>query len=651
MSRKSATIPPVTPLVTALEIVEDFNKMKKDGLFPEQFSIDVLSNSVLPILNNVYQRIIALTPLCYTTDEILSPNHRGRWIILTEKAIKYLSQSILAFCKEFYSNGTKSGLNIALYRLNYVMYLFSIEEPFAKITLNQIKIPENDPENQFNFKKYDKTIECLSKAVAHCLTKDKKKIFKATEFFKKIETDVFTRIPKKKTDKKPLSVTNSYIKELFNFRGLLKAQLDMAYRDNSNEEQGVNYQNVLIEGYAITFPFKNKKMIAADVMSEFLFALFDCQTDERYKSYPKDPCEIEQTIMNLIFFWYVNYNEDFHTPYCDTILKFMNTYCSLVFDSECINVAVADRKIEMQKKGVQIKVQSKKIRLCYINENIVADIMTELDAHLYFLIPISIYLGNLTSDISSETKGIDSKYVRFTHDIASRADKYSAFVKRMIGIDINDSYQFFISLCTSLVYRCHNYFASYIIFSTLQKVLDEINTRKERGFNLNSLEKNVIEQYNDLKSIFPNTSNPGNLENYQITTKLAQPFICHPDILKSVGNKLMSNATKLSLKNEVSPEIANELNTFVKNYEESEIYYLQKPKVRAESLRPVLGFDLLEYLSKLPIDESEEKTLAHFDRPTKIVIKRTTKEDRIKRRKALAKKRMSRRKEKAQQSN
>ena len=420
---------------TAKEILEKIDKCKADknkGFF-QQESFDY--HAVLEVVNLVFERVQKLMPYCFTTDNILGLSQRGRWIVLTEKAIKYIVQCIQAVSKEFNQTPEKSQLPNCFYKLRFVMYLFGLIEEGIKINVNTI--PQYD-ESIVDFKKYHKSMDQISKALQNCSGKDKKKISKAADHLKKLETNVFTRISKKKQpEKAPLIETNAYLKELNNFRGLLKAQLDMVYRDNSNEEQGVNYSNVLIEGYAITFPFKNKRIIATDVISEFMFALFDCQTDDNYKSYPKDPCDVEQTLMNLVFFWYVNYNEDFQTFKCQEIMELMNEYCMGVFDLECVNFTVAKRKIETSLKGAQTKMITKQIRLFYINENLIADIMTELDSHLYFQIPFSTYLMEYSE------KQMDS--ITNIQGLLQRQKKYENFVSRLCSIDFNDSYQFFCS--------------------------------------------------------------------------------------------------------------------------------------------------------------------------------------------------------------
>ncbi|ELP92089.1 hypothetical protein EIN_379760 [Entamoeba invadens IP1] len=564
-------------------------------------------------------------------------NNKGRWIILTEKCIKYLRQVIVAYCKEYCASGqSKSGIDIALFRLNYVIYLFSIVESSMKVP-PPIEVKENDEKDGLSFKRFDKIIDSFSRALNYLQSSDKKKVVKAADFFKKIDTDVFTYIPKKKSEmkekEKPIRVTNSYIKELFNFRELLKAQLELTYhRDISKDEAGVNYNNLLIEGYCITFPFKNKRLVSADVISELFFSLFDCQTDEQYKAYPSDPSEISQTLMNLIFFWYQNYNEDFRSVFCENIVKWMNRYSVLVFDLECINTAAATKKMEMQSnKEKQKKVQAKKIRLAYINENIVADILTEIDAEMLFNVPFSSYLVD-TEQLNKTT----SAFERGKMDFDVRIAKYTAFVKKMIGVDVNEAYQFFTTLCNSLVYRCHNYFAAFTIYSQLQKNLDE---QSETGpkFKLSSLEKNVLDQYNNLKKSFPECANPGNSSNYEVVKKLGGAFIAHPELMRTIGTDLMKKALTVSMKYEFDVNSVNGLNAFAVVFEESQIHYMQEPKTRAESLRPVLGYDLLQYLDVLPVTPEDEQKLTAYDKPTKTATKRCKRAEIIRLRKEVAK--------------
>ena len=610
-------------LKTAKEILEKIDKCKQDkskGFFQQEYD----PHAVLEIINLVFERVQKLMPYCFTTDNVLSLSHRGRWITLTEKAIKYSAQCITALCKEINSPPQQqSQLTNCFYKLRFVMYLFDIIEQGNKIDINVT--PEHD-ESVVDMKKYHKMVEKMTKALQGCQGKDKKKISKASEHLKKLETNVFTRISKKKQQEhQPLIETHAYLKELNNFRGLVKAQLDMVYRDNSNEEPGVNYSNVLIEGYAITFPFKNKRIMATDVMGEFMFSLFDCQTDDNFKNYPKDPCDVEQTLMNLVFFWYVNYNEDFQTFKCQEIMEMMNEYCIGVFDLECVNLSIAKRKIETTQKGIQTKMTTKQIKLFYINENIVADIMTEIDTHLYFQIPFSTYLQEYNE------KELDN--INNIQGMLTRQKKYEDFVSRLCNIDFNDSYQFFCSLASSLVYRCHNFFAAYVIYTQLSRL-----ATNQSGFNIESFERNVKNQTLDLDKLFPKKDVPGDSSNFECVKALDGCYICHPQLMITMGNKYMTTVrTNLQFKSNLPSEDVNNLNEFTKRFEQSYYHFSNRPKVRAESTRPILGFDLLEYLCKLPKTEGEETTLKKYDKPNKFVVRKMTREEKLKKQKEMMK--------------
>ncbi|KAL7711923.1 Ras-GAP domain-containing protein [Entamoeba marina] len=608
MSRKSLTPLPKCEILTAQQIIDKIDSLKPQDK-EKDYIIDDLNNKLLPLLHEIMHRINSTVSICFTTDEVLSSNFRARWVILTEKGIKYLKQALTSYIKAY--SGVKHDLNSSLVRLRFVFYLFDKVEQHLKIAICD-PIPENDPDRLFDFKKLTKAISGFEKVILTCYSFDKKKISKISDL-KKLDHVVFTHQSKKKDDKQQLTIIIPYIKELFAFRSLFKAQLDMAYRDNSAEEQGVNYSNVLIEGYAITFPFKNKRLVPADVFSEMLFALFDCHQDEEYKEYPDDPYEISQTIMNIIFFWYQNYNEDFQSFYADEILQFMNNYCVQHFDVECVNVNLANKRIELQKKNKSTKTQKKKIKLCYINENVVADTLTEIDAYLYFKIPVSAYLSN-----SQLTQFSKDYFIEAISEIEERKKKYASFVKRLIDIDTNEAYQYFIGLCAALVYRCHNYFAAFTISSVLFNTLGEASKK----FSLNSLEKNVKNQYDDLRELFPVPTSIENLKNFDAISKFEDPFIHDPLLMQAKGSDLMIKTSINLSKTEISPEHASSLNTFVKGFENSKIHYLNKPKTRVESVRPIIGFDLLEYLFKLPADENEEMVLAHYDKPTQVTVKK-----------------------------
>ncbi|KAL7717107.1 Ras-GAP domain-containing protein [Entamoeba marina] len=608
MSRKSLFNVPPCEILSAQQIIDKIDSfISKDE--EKDYSVDDLNTKILPLLHEIMHRINSTVPICYTTDEVLSSNFRARWVILTEKGIKYLKQALTSYIKAY--SGVKHDLNSSLVRLRFVFYLFDKVEQHLKIAICD-PIPENDTDKLFDFKKLTKAISSFEKVVLTCYSFDKKKISKISDL-KKLDHVVFTHQSKKKGDKQQLAIIIPYIKELFAFRSLFKAQLDMAYRDNSAEEQGVNYSNVLIEGYAITFPFKNKKLVPADVFSEMLFALFDCHQDEEYKEYPDDPYEISQTIMNIIFFWYQNYNEDFQSFYADEILQFMNNYCVQHFDVECVNVNLANKRIELQKKNKSIKVHKKKIKLCYINENVVADTLTEIDAYLYFKIPISAYLSN--SQLSQFSKDY---FIEAISEIEERKRKYASFVKRLIDIDTNEAYQYFIGLCAALVYRCHNYFAAFTILSVLVKTLSEANNKS----SLNSLEKNVKNQYDDLLKLFPVLSSVENLKNFNAISNFGDPYIHDPLLMQAKGSDLVLRTTMNLTESEIPSEYASTINAFVKEFETSKIHFLNKPKTRVESVRPIIGFDLLEYLFKLPADENEEMVLAHYDKPTQVTVKK-----------------------------
>ena len=106
-------------------------------------------------------------------------------------------------------------------------------------------------------------------------------------------------------------------------------------------------------------------------------------------------------------------------------------------------------------------------------------------------------------------------------------------------------------------------------------------------------------------------------------------------------NTVRSN---LQFKSNLPSEDVFNLNEFTKKWEQSLLYFHNKPKVRVESLRPILGFDVLEYLTKLPKSESDEGMLAHYDKPTKVVVKRMNREDRLKRNRSLVMKKIYKKK-------